>query len=149
MVHLDLQELMGSMVTVVHLVLKEKKESLAIKENLVRVDLQVLKVPKVTLGLLASLDLLGSRVLVALKENLENLENMGEKETVGFKGTPDYLVNLGFKGLQEKREALELQVNREILVHLELRETLAPSVHQDYRELQEIKVDLDLKDQLA
>lgn len=145
----DPREWMGSMVTEAHQVLKEKKGSLEIKENLVRVDLRVLKDQKVILEPLGSLDLLENRGPAALKENLVNPESTEEKGIVVFKETPDCPVNLDFKVLREKLAVLALLVNRVILDHLELRETLAPSVHQDFRELREIKAVLDLKDQPA
>lgn len=123
MEHLDPPELTANMVTEDLLDLKEKTESQAIKENLVREAPLGLKGRKETLELPASLGPLESRDLSVSRVSLVNLETMARKEIEGCRVTQEPPVSLACRDLQANLAVLDHRANKETPAPLALRVT--------------------------
>ena len=121
-VHLEMMENMGKGALLVQRV---RRVSLASKVGQVPEDLLEWKDQKEILEHLVFLEILGSRALVASKENLEILATMEERVTEVFRAILDLQANLDCKGLQANLVCLDLLVNKEMLDHQEQKETLA------------------------
>lgn len=104
---------------------RERKESLASKEDQEREDPLVLKGPREILEHLASLAIRESKVQVASRENLETLETMEGRETEASRATQGLPASLVCKGLLVNLACLDLLASRAMLDHQAPRETLA------------------------
>lgn len=143
---LDHLEMMVNMVLEDLQDLKEKRVSLASKEDLDQEVPQVWRDQRATRGLLASLVTQENRDRVVSRESLAILVTMAERETEGSKETLDLLASQGFRDLPANLECRVSLVNKAMLDLLEQRETLGLWDLLDYRGHRATKVLLDLKD---
>jgi len=145
MVHQVHLGMMASMGKGDHLVQRERKGNLAFKVDQDPEAHLELRDQKAILEPLDFLAILESKDLEVSKESLVILATMEEKETEEFRATLDLQVNLACKGLLENLVCQDLLASKVMLVHLALKETLAPWDLLACKGLLVIKVHLGLR----